>query len=80
MSCDMPFIGHSLGVGTARVSGPDALRARDLRGRNDLHDRADGRRPDVGGFSIEDMILITETGPKVLSDAIGTEDMIVIDG
>jgi Xaa-Pro aminopeptidase len=32
----------------------------------------------VGGFSIEDMILITEAGPKILSDAVGSEEMIVI--
>jgi Xaa-Pro aminopeptidase len=38
-----------------------------------------GIDPAVGGFSIEDMILITETGPTVLSDTIPTEEMIVID-
>jgi len=32
----------------------------------------------VGGFSIEDMILITENGPKLLSDEVGTEEMIII--
>jgi Xaa-Pro aminopeptidase len=33
----------------------------------------------VGGFTIEDMVLITDAGPRVLSDAIGSEDMIVIE-
>lgn len=37
-----------------------------------------GKDPDLGGFSIEDMVLITDDDPVVLSDAVGTEEMIVI--
>lgn len=79
MYCDMPFIGHSLGVGqhefpvitpfAPEVYEPDMIFMIEPMGvdRN------------VGGFSIEDMVLIGADGPKVLSDEIGTEEMIVID-
>jgi Xaa-Pro aminopeptidase len=80
MSCDMPFIGHSLGVGQHEfpVMTPFAPETYEPGMLFMLEPM--GVDPRVGGFSIEDMILITETGPRVLSDAIGTEDMIVIDG
>ena len=80
MYCTMPFIGHSHGVGqhefpvltpfAPEIYEPGMIFMLEPLGIDDR----------VGGFSIEDMVLITETGPKLLSDEIGTEEMIVIDG
>jgi Xaa-Pro aminopeptidase len=80
MTCTMPFIGHSHGVGQHELPvltpfAPEIYEPGMVFMLEPL-----GIDPKVGGFSIEDMILITETGQKVLSNAIGTEDMIVIDG
>jgi Xaa-Pro aminopeptidase len=80
MYCDMPFIGHSLGVGQHEfpVLTPFAPEVYEPGMIFMLEPM--GIDPSVGGFSIEDMILITEAGPTVLSDTIPTEEMIVIDG
>jgi Xaa-Pro aminopeptidase len=79
MYCDMPFIGHSLGVGQHELPvltpfAPEVYEPGMIFMLEPM-----GIDPAVGGFSIEDMILITETGPTVLSDTIPTEEMIVID-
>jgi Xaa-Pro aminopeptidase len=80
MYCDMPFIGHSLGVGQHEfpVLTPFAPEVYEPGMIFMLEPM--GIDPAVGGFSIEDMILITKDGPTVLSDTIPTEEMIVIDG
>ena len=68
MYCDMPFIGHSLGVGQHEfpVLTPFAPEIYEPGMIFMLEPLGIDRQ--VGGFSIEDMILITEKGPKVLSD------------
>lgn len=80
MHCDMPFIGHSLGVGQHEFPVMTPFASEVYEPGMIFMLEPMGVDPRVGGFSIEDMILITENGPKVLSDAIGTEEMIVIDG
>jgi Xaa-Pro aminopeptidase len=79
MTCSMPHIGHGFGV--AQHENPMLSPF-----FKDLYEpgmvfmlEPMGVDPDVGGFCIEDMILITEKGPKVLSDAVGTEEMIIIE-
>jgi Xaa-Pro aminopeptidase len=80
MSCHMPFIGHSLGVGQHELPvltpfAPEIYEPGMLFMLEPL-----GIDPAVGGFSIEDMVLITDRGPELLSTEVGTEEMIVIDG
>jgi Xaa-Pro aminopeptidase len=80
MACDMPFIGHSLGVGQHEFPVMTPFAPETYEPGMIFMLEPMGVDAAVGGFSIEDMILIEETGPRVLSDAITTEDMIVIDG
>lgn len=80
MTCDMPFIGHSFGVGQHEFPVMTPFASETYEAGMIFMLEPMGIDPKVGGFSIEDMILITETGPKILSDAVGTEEMIVIDG
>jgi Xaa-Pro aminopeptidase len=79
MHCTMPFIGHSLGVGQHEFPVMTPFAQEHYEPGMVFMLEPMGIDPKVGGFSIEDMILITEGGPKLLSDAVGTEEMIVID-
>ena len=79
LECNMPHIGHGFGV--AQHEDPMISPF-----HKDLYEpgmifmlEPMGIDPEVGGFCIEDMILITENGPQILSDAVGTEEMIVIE-
>jgi Xaa-Pro aminopeptidase len=78
MSCDMPFIGHSFGVGQHEFPVLTPFAPEIYEPGMILMLEPMGVDPRVGGFSIEDMILITEGEPKILSDAVGSEEMIVI--
>jgi Xaa-Pro aminopeptidase len=78
MSCDMPFIGHSFGVGQHEFPVLTPFAPELYEPGMIFMIEPMGIDPRVGGFSIEDMILITETEPKILSDAVGSENMIVI--
>jgi len=79
MHCTMPFICHSLGVGQHEFPVMTPFAQEHYEPGMVFMLEPMGIDPKVGGFSIEDMILITEGGPKLLSDAVGTEEMIVID-
>jgi Xaa-Pro aminopeptidase len=78
MHCDMPFIGHSFGVGQHEFPVLTPFAPETYEPGMVFMFEPMGIDTRVGGFSIEDMVLITETGPKVLSNAVGTEEMIVI--
>lgn len=78
MRCDMPFVGHSLGVGQHEFPVLTPFATERYRSGMVVMLEPMGIDPDLGGFSIEDMILVTEDDPVVLSDAVGTEEMIVI--
>jgi Xaa-Pro aminopeptidase len=79
MYCDMPFIGHSFGVGQHELPVLTPFASERYEPGMIFMLEPMGIDPRVGGFSIEDMVLITEDGPRVLSDAVGTEEMIVIE-
>jgi Xaa-Pro aminopeptidase len=79
MHCDMPHIGH--GIGAAQHEMPiispffkDVYEPGMIFMLEPM-----GIAEDVGGFFIEDMILITEKGPKLLSDEVGSEEMTIIE-
>ncbi|MCP9953865.1 M24 family metallopeptidase [Actinomadura madurae] len=78
MHCDMPFIGHSLGVGQHEFPVLTPFAEGEYESGMVIMLEPMGKDPDLGGFSIEDMVLITDDDPVVLSDAVGTEEMIVI--
>jgi Xaa-Pro dipeptidase len=78
MRCDMPFIGHSLGVGQHEFPVLTPFAPGEYESGMVVMLEPMGIDPDIGGFSIEDMILITDHDPVILSDAVGTEEMIVI--
>jgi Xaa-Pro aminopeptidase len=80
MYCDMPFIGHSLGVGQHEFPVMTPFAPEIYEPGMIFMIEPMGIDRNVGGFTIEDMVLVTNEGPLVLSDEIGTEEMIVIDG
>jgi Xaa-Pro aminopeptidase len=79
MHCDMPFIGHSFGVGQHELPVLTPFAPEHYEPGMIFMLEPMGIDPRVGGFSIEDMILITDNAPRVLSNAVGSEEMIVID-
>jgi Xaa-Pro aminopeptidase len=80
MFCNMPFIGHSFGVGQHELPMLTPFASERYEPGMIFMLEPMGIDPRVGGFSIEDMILITDGAPRVLSDAVGSGEMIVIDG
>ncbi|QPP05304.1 aminopeptidase P family protein [Streptomyces bathyalis] len=78
MHCDMPFVGHSLGVGQHEFPVLTPFAPEEYKSGMVIMLEPMGIDPDNGGFSIEDMILVTDNDPVVLSDAVETEEMIVI--
>jgi len=76
----MPFIGHSFGVGQHELPVLTPFAMEHYEPGMIFMLEPMGIDPRVGGFSIEDMILITDAEPRVLSDAVGSEEMMVIDG
>jgi len=79
MHCDMPHIGHGFGVAQhERPMISPFFRDVYEPGMIFMLEPM-GIAEDVGVFSIEDMILITEKGPKLLSDEVSTEGMIIIE-
>lgn len=78
MYCKMPFIGHSIGVGHHEFPVITPFAEERYQPGMVFMLEPMGIDPEVGGFSIEDMVGITEAGPKLLSDAVGTEEMIII--
>lgn len=80
MRCNMPFVGHSIGVGQHELPVITPFEESVYEPGMTFMIEPLGVDPDVGGFSIEDLVVVTDKGPEILSDAFGTEEMFVIDG
>ncbi len=79
LTFDMPHIGHGFGIALHEDPMLSPFHTQPFEPGMVFMLEPMGLHPDVGGFCIEDQILITENGPKVLSTAIDTAEMIVIE-
>lgn len=80
MRCNMPFVGHSIGVGQHELPVIGPFEEGVYEPGMVFMIEPLGIDSEVGGFSIEDLVAVTSKGPEILSDVFGTEEMFVIGG
>ena len=76
---DLPHIGHGIGAGLHEYPSIRPLDKKPITSNMVFNIEPIGVDPVVGGFGQELTVLVTEEGPKVLSDVTDVSDMYIIE-
>jgi Xaa-Pro aminopeptidase len=79
LEMNLPHIGHGIGVGLHEYPSISPLDRKRIVSNTVFNIEPIGVDPDVGGFGQELTVLVTEEGPKVLSDVTDISKLYVIE-
>ena len=76
---NLPHIGHGIGVGLHEHPSISPMDKKPITSNMVFNIEPIGVDPEVGGFGQELTVLVTEEGPKVISDVTDVTKMYVIE-